>query len=194
MFNFSLSRSYGSSKTGRRTRTGRSKTIKTKKTTRKLNDLAIKSLPKELLVDVLARVASSSFTDLFNAKLCCRDFLGAADEDYILEHVSINRFPVIPWFTRDEVVAFLNRCKDNGNPEALYRQGLGIQSFYFILVKMVIGTLIVHALDEKVRAYYNLERLWTAETSNKEQTQELEKAFVKVRRKNNSKKPVQSNG
>ncbi|CAK9149777.1 unnamed protein product, partial [Ilex paraguariensis] len=56
------------------------------------------------------------------------------------------------------------------------------------------GTLIVHALDEKVRAYYNLERLWTAETSNKEQTQELEKAFVKVRRKNNSKKPVQSNG
>ncbi|KAM7464719.1 hypothetical protein LguiA_032840 [Lonicera macranthoides] len=50
------------------------------------------------------------------------------------------------------------------------------------------GALIIHALDEKVRAYYNLEKLWTTEESNKEQSQELEKAFVKVRRKNNSKK------
>lgn len=31
--------------------------------------LTVGSLPRDLLVDVLARVASSSFTDLFNAKL-----------------------------------------------------------------------------------------------------------------------------
>ncbi|XP_031270175.1 protein Iojap-related, mitochondrial-like [Pistacia vera] len=53
------------------------------------------------------------------------------------------------------------------------------------------GKVIVHALDEKARAYYNLENLWTMETSRAEPVQDLEKAFVKVRPKNNSKKPAQ---
>ncbi|KAK6160374.1 hypothetical protein DH2020_003755 [Rehmannia glutinosa] len=54
------------------------------------------------------------------------------------------------------------------------------------------GTLIVHAVDEKARAYYNFEGLWNSNTSNIEHTQDLEKAFVKVRKKNNSKKPSQA--
>ncbi|XP_015572122.1 protein Iojap-related, mitochondrial [Ricinus communis] len=53
------------------------------------------------------------------------------------------------------------------------------------------GKVIVHALDEKARAYYNLENLWTSNTSRKEPVQELEQAFVKIRPKNNSKKPAQ---
>ncbi|KAF8378137.1 hypothetical protein HHK36_029474 [Tetracentron sinense] len=52
------------------------------------------------------------------------------------------------------------------------------------------GTVIVHALDEKARAYYNLESLWTTEMSPKGPTKDLEKAFVKIRRTNNSKKSV----
>ncbi|KAL6551390.1 hypothetical protein OROMI_021878 [Orobanche minor] len=54
------------------------------------------------------------------------------------------------------------------------------------------GTLIIHAVDENARAYYNFEGLWSSNTSNMEDTRELEKAFVKVRRKNNSKKPSQA--
>ncbi|PWA80463.1 lojap-related protein [Artemisia annua] len=60
------------------------------------------------------------------------------------------------------------------------------------------GSLIVHAFDEKARAYYNLEQLWTSKESSKEQnqtqtqSQELNQAFVKVRRKNNSKKPAKA--
>ncbi|XP_019159244.1 PREDICTED: protein Iojap-related, mitochondrial [Ipomoea nil] len=59
------------------------------------------------------------------------------------------------------------------------------------------GTLIIHALDEKVRTYYDLERLWaTDDASNsvedqiqkQDQDQALAKAFVKIRPKNNSKK------
>ncbi|KAK4486081.1 hypothetical protein RD792_008749 [Penstemon davidsonii] len=53
------------------------------------------------------------------------------------------------------------------------------------------GTLIIHAVDENARAYYNLEGLWT-NTSNLEHPQDLEKAFVKIRPKNNSKKPSQA--
>ncbi|KAI3818098.1 hypothetical protein L1987_11901 [Smallanthus sonchifolius] len=54
------------------------------------------------------------------------------------------------------------------------------------------GTLIIHALDEKARAYYNLEQLWTSKESTNEQSQsqDLGQAFMKVRRKNNSKKPA----
>ncbi|KAH6807287.1 Lojap-related protein [Perilla frutescens var. frutescens] len=53
------------------------------------------------------------------------------------------------------------------------------------------GKLIVHAVDEKARAYYNFEGLWTAKTPNAEDSQDLYKAFVKVRPKNNSKKRQQ---
>ncbi|KAF7813630.1 protein Iojap-related, mitochondrial [Senna tora] len=51
------------------------------------------------------------------------------------------------------------------------------------------GKVIVHALEEKARAYYNLEGLWNSETLEKEA--DLGNALVKIRRKNNSKKPAQ---
>ena len=35
----------------------------------------------------------------------------------------------------------------------------------------LLGTIIIHALDEKARAYYNLEKRWTGETLSKEHTQ-----------------------
>ncbi|KAK7387569.1 hypothetical protein VNO78_28467 [Psophocarpus tetragonolobus] len=53
--------------------------------------------------------------------------------------------------------------------------------------------VIVHALDEKARAYYNLEGLWTPGTIQNERDEDLQKALVKVRRKNNSKKPAKKN-
>ncbi|XP_057969606.1 putative F-box protein At1g67623 [Malania oleifera] len=84
----------------------------------------IKSLPEEMLTEVLARVASSSLTDLCNAKLSCRDFLGAADDNYIFEHASMEKFPVAPWPVSEEASSFLRRCKECGNAEALYREGM----------------------------------------------------------------------
>ncbi|KAK7251317.1 hypothetical protein RIF29_34396 [Crotalaria pallida] len=56
------------------------------------------------------------------------------------------------------------------------------------------GRVIIHALEEKARAYYNLENLWTPETMQKDLTEEdLQKALVKVRRINNSKKRIEKN-
>ncbi|XP_048440877.1 protein Iojap-related, mitochondrial-like, partial [Pyrus x bretschneideri] len=50
------------------------------------------------------------------------------------------------------------------------------------------GKVIIHALDENARAYYNLEALWTSKKSEKETLEDLDKAFVKIRPKNNSKR------
>ncbi|CAL8993839.1 unnamed protein product [Prunus brigantina] len=50
------------------------------------------------------------------------------------------------------------------------------------------GKVIVHALDEKARAYYNLEDLWSKKKPEEDTIQDLEKAFVKIRPKNNSKR------
>ncbi|QHO15385.1 Protein Iojap-related [Arachis hypogaea] len=58
------------------------------------------------------------------------------------------------------------------------------------------GKVIVHALDEKARAYYNLEGLWTSPERLRNEPIEdlhLQNALVKIRRKNNSKKPAQRN-
>lgn len=35
----------------------------------------------------------------------------------------------------------------------------------------MVGKLIVHAVDENARAYYNFEGLWTAKPSNAEDSQ-----------------------
>ncbi|KAJ9176225.1 hypothetical protein P3X46_011563 [Hevea brasiliensis] len=83
-----------------------------------------KCVPKEILTEILARVASSSVTDLINAKACCKEFREAASEDYVFEHATIDSFPVIPWKINHGASSFLERCKKSGNPEALFRQGM----------------------------------------------------------------------
>ncbi|KAJ8484178.1 hypothetical protein OPV22_016663 [Ensete ventricosum] len=54
------------------------------------------------------------------------------------------------------------------------------------------GNVIVHALEEKARAYYNLESLWTTEMTPKGPNLDLEKSLVKTRPRNNSKKQMKS--
>ncbi|KAL5827012.1 hypothetical protein ACOSQ3_018857 [Xanthoceras sorbifolium] len=68
-------------------------------------------LPKDLLTQVLARVASSSVSDLFNLELSCKDLLLLGQDDCVFEHASMEKFSISP-------------CKESGNPEALYRQGM----------------------------------------------------------------------
>ncbi|KAJ7979073.1 F-box protein [Quillaja saponaria] len=84
----------------------------------------INSLPNELLQQVLARVAATSFSDIYNAKLSCKAFLGAAEDDFIFEHISMDKFPRNSWDPSNKVFSFLKRCLQSGNAEALYRKGM----------------------------------------------------------------------
>ncbi|XP_071918927.1 putative F-box protein At1g67623 [Coffea arabica] len=63
---------------------------------------SILSLPTEVLSEVLARVASSSSTDLFSAKLCCKLFNEVSDADTIYQRVSLQKFEIVPWHKNDK--------------------------------------------------------------------------------------------
>ncbi|MFS7934190.1 putative F-box protein [Helianthus anomalus] len=121
---------------------------------------SVGSLPRDLLVDVLGRVASSSFTDLFNAKLSlsmltnlflllhsCKDFLESTTNDYISQRISIEKFSITNWFTRNKrVIAFLSQCFNKGNPESLFRKGM---IDYFTSVNVESGLLYLKRAVEK---------------------------------------------
>ena len=84
----------------------------------------MKELPRDMLVEVLATVASNSFTDLYTMKKCCKDFLDAAEDRNIWRRISLDTFPLIHWVPNEKVSWFLNRCMECGNIESLFREGL----------------------------------------------------------------------
>ncbi|XP_057452040.1 putative F-box protein At1g67623 [Lotus japonicus] len=84
----------------------------------------IKDLPRDLIVKVVATVASQSFIDIHAVKMCCKDFLDATEDSYVWRRVSLDMFPLIQWLPNDKVLSFLKRCKECGNLESLYREGL----------------------------------------------------------------------
>jgi hypothetical protein len=92
------------------------------------------SLPNNMLMEVLTKVASSSFVDLFKAKLICKDFCGLAEEDHIFQQVSLEKISLF-WCTKVEVL-FLRRCKECENPYTLFREGI---YWYFTLKNPELG-------------------------------------------------------
>ncbi|WOH01349.1 hypothetical protein DCAR_0520731 [Daucus carota subsp. sativus] len=82
----------------------------------------LNSIPTALITEIVARVAACSSDDLFNTSLSCKTLKKIADDKYIIQHVSLDKFSVIPWTSKEE--AILDRCASCENPEALYRHGI----------------------------------------------------------------------
>ncbi|XP_027098632.1 protein Iojap-related, mitochondrial [Coffea eugenioides] len=140
-----------------------------------------------------------------------REFLNLEEVQKVLSDVKADDVQVIPvpknydfadymviatgrsdWHVRNIAQALIYKVKQKqkGAKRMLLPSVEGQEGGKWIVIDS--GSLIIHALDEKVRAYYNLEKLWSSGTSADEQTQDLDKAFIKVRRKNNSKKRPQA--
>ncbi|GJZ16262.1 hypothetical protein Tco_0551939 [Tanacetum coccineum] len=99
-------------------------------------------LPNDVLDIIFARVVSSSFEYLFNAKLrdeskvgiqghgtlmdiCDLRFLEPTNYEFIYKFVSVDKFPVSHLVQpSDKVVYFLTRCFKKENDEALFRHGM----------------------------------------------------------------------
>lgn len=93
---------------------------------RNLSSSSILSLPPELTTTILARLASNSLTDLFNAKLSSKHLFRAANDNYIFKHIAIGRaFERYKGYNKNEQLSsFIERCKECRNVEVLYRLGL----------------------------------------------------------------------
>lgn len=103
-----------------------SKTLKSRTGPRKSNfPTNISCLPQELLIEVVARVASSSTADLVNLKTTSRYLSTVSNDGYVLQHASMDKIPRDMWPLRSHGArTFLGLCKKYGNPEALFRDGV----------------------------------------------------------------------
>ncbi|TKY54148.1 putative F-box protein [Spatholobus suberectus] len=115
----------------------------------------IKSLPKELLVEIFAKVGTRSIFDLCMVKLCCKEFLRAAEDDYVYRHASMENFALVPlpWFTGEKESSFLKRCRESGNSEIAYREGM-VQYFNSSKVESGLENLKKAALEGHDEAKY----------------------------------------
>lgn len=55
----------------------------------------VKTLPNDLLVNIVAKVASRSMIDLCKIKLSCKEFLNASEDDYVYQHAAMDKFALV---------------------------------------------------------------------------------------------------
>ncbi|KAH1116432.1 hypothetical protein AAZX31_17G025500 [Glycine max] len=117
---------------------------------------AIKFLPKELQVEIFAKVATRSVFDHCMIKLCCKEFLRAAEDNYVYRHASMENFALVPlpWFKgNNKEFPFLKRCRESGNSEILYREGM-VQYFTSSMMELGLKNLKEAALEGHHDAKY----------------------------------------
>ncbi|XP_043714682.1 putative F-box protein At1g67623 [Telopea speciosissima] len=85
---------------------------------------SIETLPNELLTEVVARVGSSAVTGLFNLKQTCKQLYRAGLDTEVLRRVSLEKLLEIPWRVSLGYHSFIRQCEENGNPKALFKQGM----------------------------------------------------------------------
>ncbi|TMW92527.1 hypothetical protein EJD97_012901 [Solanum chilense] len=79
------------------------------------------SLPTELVILIVERVASYSLEDLVSVKLCSRFLNEVGNERSGYQKVTLVSFPTeLTWTTNQHVVSFMNICIASKNLEALY--------------------------------------------------------------------------
>ncbi|KAH0712433.1 hypothetical protein KY285_007984 [Solanum tuberosum] len=84
----------------------------------------IESLPRELLIDIIERIASYSLKDLMRVKLSSRVLNQVANEPSVYQKVTLVNFPYRRWSIVQEAISFLEMCRASGNLEALYIKGM----------------------------------------------------------------------
>ncbi|PAN16517.1 hypothetical protein PAHAL_3G065900 [Panicum hallii] len=96
------------------------------------------------------------------------------------------------WHVRNIAQALLYKIKQKqkGSDRKLMPSVEGQQGGKWVVIDS--GSIIIHALEERARAYYDLESIWSKEVSPNTSVQELETSLVKTRRRNLSQKHMKS--
>ncbi|TMW80811.1 hypothetical protein EJD97_014815 [Solanum chilense] len=83
------------------------------------------SLPTELVILIVGRVASYSLEDIVSVKLCSRFLNKVCNERFVYQKVTLTIFPTEPtWTTNQRAVSFMKICIASENLEALYKKGV----------------------------------------------------------------------
>uniref|UniRef100_M1DM83 F-box domain-containing protein n=1 Tax=Solanum tuberosum TaxID=4113 RepID=M1DM83_SOLTU len=92
----------------------------------------IESLPRELLIDIVERIASYSLKDLMRVKLSSKVLNEVANEPSVYQKVILLSIPVFIWpcSVVRRCTSFLEMCRASGNLEALYRKGVVIFNIF----------------------------------------------------------------
>ncbi|KAL0801181.1 hypothetical protein Bca101_056357 [Brassica carinata] len=112
--------------------------------------VSLDSLPDDLLVEISSRTAASSLSAVRNLRLVSKTFKRTCDEKYVISRLSLHELDLLTWYHYQDpeldyqgselerkvrielerkvrtkrLSNFYRRCRRNGNPEALYRQGI----------------------------------------------------------------------
>ncbi|GAU25420.1 hypothetical protein TSUD_70730 [Trifolium subterraneum] len=129
----------------------------------------VKALPKDLVVEIVAKVASRSMADLCKVKLSCKEFLDASEDGHVYQHASMDNFALVPlsWFREEKETSFLSRCRESGNSEILYREGM-VQYFSTLMVNLGLENLKKAALQGHDEAKYVYSMLLMANCEDEE--------------------------
>ncbi|CAA7058342.1 unnamed protein product [Microthlaspi erraticum] len=96
-----------------------------KKPHKRTKEFSLDSLPQDLLVEISSCIGASSLSAVRHLRLVSKPFRYVCDDSYVISTLSLHELPLFPWFHDPERFSnFFERCRRNGNPQALYRKGL----------------------------------------------------------------------
>ncbi|KAG5594736.1 hypothetical protein H5410_035968 [Solanum commersonii] len=118
----------------------------------------IEMLHKELLIDIVERIASYSLKDLIRVKL--RVLNEVANEPSVHQKVTLVSIPYRRWSTVQEAISFLEMCRASGNLEVLDRKGVVILLSILVFIWPCSVVRKCTSFLEMCRASGNLEALY----------------------------------
>jgi len=88
--------------------------------------IPIKSLTSDLLINIVTKVTSESYIDYYNMKICCKEFFHASQDMSMWQKVSLEKISLVVWLLTPPSLFgnFTKMCKEDGNIEALFKEGL----------------------------------------------------------------------
>ncbi|AEE35642.1 unnamed protein product [Arabidopsis thaliana] len=89
-----------------------------------LNDEDKRKCANMFQIHLVINVLSSSLSEFRNLQLVSKSFKRISNDRYILQRLSLNKIPLLPWRNRKKFHNFFKRCRKSGNLEAIYRKGL----------------------------------------------------------------------
>ncbi|KAJ1388039.1 F-box-like domain superfamily [Sesbania bispinosa] len=124
------------------------------------NITTLDDVPRGVLVKILSRVACCSIEDLFNAKMCCKEWKDAGDDDLVYRSATVERlgYSIGPlWVTTEQKKQFLDRCRKSGNVDVMYREAM-VQYFKGVDIEAGFQNLrrAAMALHDEARYVYSM--------------------------------------